>query len=142
MQNVRHEVTSCCDAPSPHSVKLSEVKLAFGVSDHVPECHKTEEGLDHSGHTQKTHVNKWQYQHEKYIYTLFRRKQYNYIGFEKQWDHTCVNMKMARTMWTPLSKGWMRRSSLRSWNRISGNCSRMLSSQNPANSGTFHRHRH
>ncbi len=49
---------------------------------------------------------------------------------------------MARTMWTPLSRGCMRMASLKSWNRISGNCSRMLSSQNPASSGTFHEHKH
>lgn len=30
----------------PDSVKLSEMKLALCVSDHVPECHKTREGLD------------------------------------------------------------------------------------------------
>lgn len=28
-----------------NSVKLSEMKLAFCVSDHVPECHKSREGL-------------------------------------------------------------------------------------------------
>lgn len=56
--------------------------------------------------------------------------------------HTCVRMKIARTIWTPLSRGCMRMASLKSWKRISGNCSKMLSNQNPANSGTFQRHKH
>lgn len=32
-----------------NSVKLSEMKLAFCVFDHVSEGHKSREGLDHSG---------------------------------------------------------------------------------------------
>lgn len=31
------------------SVKLSDMKLAFCVSDHVSECHETREGLDYWG---------------------------------------------------------------------------------------------
>lgn len=39
-----------------NSVKLPEMKLALCVSDHVPERHKTREGLDHSG--MKTSIKK------------------------------------------------------------------------------------
>lgn len=49
---------------------------------------------------------------------------------------TCVNMNRARTIWIPLSKGCMRKASLNSWSSISTNW-RMVSNQNPANSGTF-----
>lgn len=51
--------------------------------------------------------------------------------------HTCVRMNMVRTMWTPLSNGWIRMASLSSWKRMRGSCRRMVSNQKPANSGTF-----
>ena len=118
------------------SVKQSEVKLAFCVFNHVPQRHKTREGLDHSG------KNKWRWNNSLYIHCLNCNATSKMFTFWGKCNHTCESTNIARTMWTPLSRGCMRMASLKSWNRMRGDCSRRLSSQNPANSGTFRKHKH
>lgn len=69
---------------------------------------------------------------------FLKTKDYNLINTQIYIQiYTSAKINKASIIWTPLSRGWMRTASLKSWNRIRGNWSRRVRSQNPANSGTY-----